>query len=313
MRKMWGVAAALVLGSPAMAQAPLEDPDGAIVEELVVQAKSPGPAWWKVSDADTTVWILGVVDGETPVSVAWDRRTLDRRLKGANSLIVGTRVGMSARVTDLPALLKVRNRLRSKVPLETTLPEPLRLRFVAVRERIRQPAGRYASWTPIVAGRMLLSDATRGQATGASVQQTILKAAKAQKVKLVDPARYDAMPYVRAAMAARTPQLEHQCLSLALDDAEAPPARARAAAQGWARGDVAAALTEPRSFEKCLTLLGGGGDLWRRVVKDNAAAIEAALAKPGHSVAIVSLRPLLAEGGVAQTLEARGVEVESGG
>jgi hypothetical protein len=76
---------------------------------------------------------------------------------------------------------------------------------------------------------------------------------------------------------------------------------------------VAAALTEPRGFEKCLLLLGGGPDLWRRVVKDNAAAIEAALARPGHAVAIVSLRPLLAQGGVIQSLEARGLEVEGGG
>jgi hypothetical protein len=59
MSKAWWMAAALVVAWPAVAQAPLEDPDANIVEELVVQAKSPGPAWWKVSDEDTTVWILG--------------------------------------------------------------------------------------------------------------------------------------------------------------------------------------------------------------------------------------------------------------
>jgi len=315
MSKLLCAVAAAVLLAPgwAAAQARLEDPDANIVEELVIQAREPGPAWWKVSDADTTVWILGLVDDEVPAGVTWDRRFLDRRLKGANSLIVGTRVSLSAKVSDVPAFLRIRKQLRSKTPVEQTLPEPLRARFVAARERIGQPAGRYASWTPLVAGQMLLADAERGRAKGVAVQQTILQAAKREKVKRVEPARYEAMPYVRAAMASLTPPLEQQCLGLALDDIAAPPGRARAAAQGWARGDVAAALTEPRGFEKCLLLLGGGGDLWRRMVKDNTAAIAAALEKPGHSVAIVSLRPLLAQGGVVQSLEARGIEVEGAG
>ena len=48
---------------PAMAQAPaLDDPEGAIVEELVVVARDRGPAWWRVSDDDTTVYILALPD-----------------------------------------------------------------------------------------------------------------------------------------------------------------------------------------------------------------------------------------------------------
>lgn len=314
MWKVWAVAAVLVAAAPgvAAAQARLEDPEATIVEELVVVAKSPGPAWWKVSDDDSTVWILGIADESLPGGVAWDRRTLDKRLKGANSLIVGTRVSLKAKITDVPALLKIRGKLKSKAPVETTLPEPLRVRFVAARERIGQPAGKYAGWQPMLAGQQLLADTKKGQ--GATpVVEPILKAAKREKVKLVDPARYDAMPFIRSAMGSLTPALQEQCLDLALRDAEAPSERSRAAAVGWARGDVAAALTEPRSFEKCLLLLGGGADLWRRVVADNASAIQGALGRPGHSVAIVSLRLLLAEGGVAQTLEARGVEVEGGG
>jgi hypothetical protein len=32
-----------------------EDPGAVVVEELVVQAKEPGPAWWVVKDGDSTV------------------------------------------------------------------------------------------------------------------------------------------------------------------------------------------------------------------------------------------------------------------
>lgn len=314
MKRLWGIAAAAALvwpAGPASAQR-LEDPEANIVAELVVQAKEPGPAWWKVSDEDSTVYILGVGEDRMPPGVTWDRRFVDRRLKGANSLIVGTRVGLRGGFGDIPALLRLRKQMRSKTPLEATLPEPLRARFVAQRTRIGQPASKYANWKPFLAGLQLLGDAQGGQ-KGATVVDAVIKTAKREKAKVVQPANYKAVPVLQQAMATLTPQMHDQCLDLALRDAEAPAGRSRAAAQSWARGDVAGALTEPRSFEKCLLLLGGGPDLWRRVVKDNATAIATALQKPGHSVAIVSLRPLLAEGGVIQQLEARGLEVEGGG
>lgn len=320
MSKVWRGATALafalvagfgVVGPGAAAAAParLEDPEANIVQELVIQAKAPGPAWWTVSDADSTVYILGVGEDPLPPGVTWDRRFVDRRLKGANSLIVATRVNLKGGVRDIPALLRMRKQMRSKTPLEAGLPAPLRARFVAARERIGQPASRYDDWKPFLAGLQLLGDAQKGQ-RGPAVVDAVIKTARREKAKVVQPASYKAMPVLQTAMASLTPQLQEQCLDLALRDVEAPAARTVAAARGWARGDVAAALTEPRNVERCLLLMGGGTELWRRVNADNAAAIAAALQKPGHSVAVVHLRALLAEGGVAQLLEARGLEVE---
>ena len=299
----------LALAGPAGAQARLEDPEANIVAELVIQAKAPGPAWWTVSDEDSTVYILGVGEDPLPPGVTWDRRAVDRRLKGANSLIVATRVNLKGGLKDVPALLRMRKQMRSKTPLEATLPEPLRARFVAQRTRIGQPAGKYADWKPFLAGLQILDDSRKGQ-RGAPVVDTVIKAAKRQRAKVVQPASYKAMPVLQAAMASLTPQVHEQCLDLALRDAEAPAGRTVAAARGWARGDVAAALTEPRNVERCLLMMGGGAELWRRVNADNAKAIAAALDKPGHSVAVVHLRALLAEGGIAQLLEAKGLEVE---
>ncbi|MGA0608137.1 TraB/GumN family protein [Phenylobacterium sp. VNQ135] len=308
------LAAAVMAGgaaSAAQAQA-LPDPEATVVEELVVRAAEPGPAWWSVRDADTTVWILGVASDDLPAGVTWDSRTLERRLKGANTLIVGDRIGLTAKLTEVPALLRARGQLKSKTPLETTLPEPLRARFVAARDRAGQPARRYAGWTPLVAGQMLLADSRRG-AKGKPVSRTVLDAAKRAKVKPSYPVRYAAMPYVRQAMASLTPELHERCLDQALDDAEAPAGRTLAAARAWAHGDVAGALAEPRSFEKCVLLLAGGAELWRQARTDQAAAIAKALETPGHAVAVVSLRMLLAEDGVAAALAQRGLEVTGPG
>lgn len=311
------IAAALALATftPSGAQPPpppLDDPEGNIVEELVVQAREPGPPWWRVSDGDTTVYILGIADVQAPAGLAWNRSALDRRMKGANSLIFGTRVALTGGLRDIPALLRARNSLKSKRPLEETLSEPLRVRFVAARERVGQPARRYAGWSPMWAGTLLLED-SRPKAPTADIVQPILRAAKKQKIPVVDPARYDAVPLLRTMLGSLTPAVHEQCLDGAIRDAAVPPSRARAAAEGWARGDVAAALTEPRSFEKCLLLMGGGAELWRRARDDRATAIVKALETPGHSVALIGLRQLLAQDGIIETLQARGLTVKGPG
>jgi len=300
---------ALALAAPAAAQ-PLPDPEGALVAELVVQAAEPGPAWWRVEDEDTTVYILGVADDRLPAGLSWDRRAFERRMTGANSFIVGTRVGLTAKIRDIPALLKVRDRLRSKTPMEETLSPPLRARFVAARERIGQPAKKYAGWTPLIAGEQLVSDVEAKEGAGGSFTAMAVKEAKRRKVKVVDPVRYDGIPFMRQALDSVTPAIQQQCMEGALKDAEAPSGLRRAAAEGWAKGDVAAALREPRSFDRCILLLGGGTELWNRARDDRTAAIADALKTPGHAVAIVNLRQLLAEDGIIVALRRRGLEVQ---
>lgn len=292
-----------------LAAQPLADPEAHIVEELVVQAREPGPAWWRVEDADTTVWILGLPSESLPADVRWDRRALDRRLTGANSLIDASGVSLRGGVRDIPLLLRVRSRMQSKTPMEAGLPEPLRARFVAARERIGQPAKRYAGWQPFVAGMMLVSDTRGKRRAGTAVDNQVIGEARKRKVPVVEPARYPVAPLVRQAMDGLTPAVQQSCLAGALDDAGAPAGRYATAARAWARGDVAEALSSPRSFDKCFLVLSGGAELWSRATRDHAAAIAAALGKPGHSVAVVGLRALVAEDGVLEQLQARGLKV----
>ena len=99
------------------------------------------------------------------------------------------------------------------------------------------------------------------------------------------------------------------CLDDTLREIEAGPGSVRAAAASWANGDVGAALQAERGYEKCLSRFPEGDALVSQTMSDATDAIAAALAKPGHSVAIVNLRTLLARGGVLQQLQARGFMV----
>ena len=301
-------AIALAVAAPAAGQSPpgLEDPEAAIVEELVVVARERGPAWWRVKDADTTVYILGIPGGEIPAGLAWDRSLLERRMKGAHSLIVGTT--LTARVRDVPALLRARSRMKSKTPMEETLPPELRTRFIAAREKLGKPAGRYAGWQPIVAAQFLVQDAL-AERRSTSVEQVVRGLARKNKVPLRSTSKYPLMPLLNAALAGLTPQVQADCMEGALEDVEAGKRRVLNAAEGWAAGDVSAALRAPRSFDRCVLALAGGAQFWRNTTRDNANDIASALGKPGHAVAVVNLRRLLAEDGVVEQLEAQGLTV----
>ena len=281
-----------------------EDPGAAVVEELVVQAKEPGPAWWVVKDGDSTVYILGM-KGRIPPKSAWDRRWLDRRLKGANSLILADRWSISVGVSSFGEATRLYRSLRSDIPLETRLQEPLRSQFVAARKKLGQPAGRYAKWTPFVASMRLMGDsAPKGWVNPVT---DILKAARKAKVPLVAAPTRNVSDMVPKVFSNMDPALETTCLSAAVRSVEL--ARRSAVAEGWARGDVAAAISGPRDYEGCLLLLNGGPQFWRAIVDDQTRLIADGLKTPGHSVALVDISSMVAEEGILRKLEALGLEV----
>ena len=273
-----------------------EDPGAAVVEELVVQAKEPGPAWWVVTDGDSTVYILGM-EGPIPPKPAWDRRWLDRRLKGANSLILADRWRISDRFNY--------RSLRSDIPLETRLQEPLRSQFVAAREKLGQPAGRYAKWTPLFASMMLVGDSIPED--WVSPADDVIEAARKAKVPIVAAPSKNVSEMVSKVFSNTDPALETTCLSAAVRSVER--ARPGTVAEGWARGDIAAAISGPRDYQGCNQLLNGGPQFWRAFFDDQARLIADGLKTPGHSVALVDISSMVAEEGILRKLEALGLEV----
>jgi hypothetical protein len=181
-----GVAALLAAAAaPASGQAQVADPEAHIVSELVVQAREPGPAWWRVSDKGSTVYILAVPDGPTPPGVVWDRSVLDRRLKGANAIVWP--VGFHAGLRDIPAVFRLRAQLKSKTPMEAGLPPALAARFTADAQRDGKTAGRYSGWQPLAAGAFLLQE-SRGH--WRPVEPQVRAAARRAGVKVEAAASY---------------------------------------------------------------------------------------------------------------------------
>ena len=306
------MASLLACGAAAPAPLPVPgppvDPEGTLVSELVVQAREDGPPWWRVSRGGSTVYILALPEGPAPTGTTWDDTVLERRLTGANALIGAPQ--FTAGIFDLFAILRLRSSVKSKVAMETTLPKPLADRYLADAARGGKDPGRFSGWDPMVAGAFLLRETHPGWRP---IDGQVRAVARRHGVSVQSAARYAAVPLAKTATAAMTPATQQACLGWALDDVEAGEAPARRALEGWARGDVATALTAPRGFDKCLLALSGGAAIWNRASQDQADAIAAALAKPGHAVAMVGLRRLLAEGGVIARLEAKGLQVSGPG
>lgn len=300
--------------APTHAQTPTAppdvDPDGTLVEELVVTGRLPGPAWWRVTDGDTTVYVLGV-PSIAPKRMQWDRAIFERRLQGANVVVlpfVNVRAKVSGSIGTAINLL----RIKSGGPFEARLDPATRARFVAVRTRLGQDAKHYGTSNPLAAGVQLAIDyRDKSSLTNSDPAKLVRYLAQQKRVKVVEKS-YDLGPQLGGIL--RTPaSVGRICFDEVLAQAEAGPGVTLAAARAWAVGDVRAALDNERTYERCLSVISGGRTYDERTKADTAAAIAGALKVPGHAIVLVSLRPLLARNGVLERLRAQGFTVKTPG
>ncbi|MGA0603342.1 TraB/GumN family protein [Caulobacter sp. KR2-114] len=315
----WRKAVALALAAGALlsvpatapsAAAPERDYEANLVDGLVVNAASGGPAWWTVTAGNgAKVYVLGVPSG-LPKGQAWSTAKLEFRLKGASAVILPP----TARANPIKAaafFLFHRKPFESRGPMEDSLPPALRARFVAARTGLGKPATRYAKWKPGVAGLMIGGDFREALKISFKQPDDQIEAlADRAHVPRHKVASYDVLPLLKNM--ASLPDSAHQaCLSDSLTEIEAGRERALAAAAGWARGDVRAALGAERGFDKCIAGVPGMSAYIDRSIADTSNAIAAALTKPGRTIAIAPLRLLLARDGVLERLKARGFKVET--
>ncbi|MET3663496.1 TraB/GumN family protein [Caulobacter sp. 1776] len=309
-----GLALALAAATGAHAQAvsPLiDDPQANVVEALVVSAKLPGPAWWRVTDADTTVYVLGT-PGALPKGMSWDTSVLERRLDGAFAVL--TQPVARAGLTDVPAMLKLRKSLKGDGAWARRSPAlAARLQRAWTAVEPKDPDG-WKDWKPLLVALQLDGKADRkAELQSSEPEKTIARLARQHRTKPRPAQVYKAMPMIKTLVREHTEEAGLVCLSETLDTIDAGPEPQRAAARAWAQGQVRAALAESRSAERCELLLPGVNEIVRRQMDDEATAIAELLKTPGHAVAIFPMRGLVAENGVLDKLRARGITVRTPG
>jgi hypothetical protein len=197
------------------------------------------------------------------------------------------------------------------------VPKVLKDRIAAAAKILDKPVERYLSRPPLVAGYLLVSDfrereGLKSEAILSQVAVSIRDTGAIARNAAVLPVE----KYAKA-LGETTDAAGVACLEAALGEVEAGAAPMREAVEGWAHGDVAAALTAPRGLELCGFAAPGQGDLRRAAIDAQVTSIAQVLdGEPGarptaQYTAIANLRTLLAEDGVLDKLRKRGYQVRS--
>lgn len=287
------------------------DSQANLVEELIVNARLPGPAWWKVSDADTTVYVMGM-PAFVPEKLDFDDSVLRRRLDGANVLIIGQQPEF--RVLSMLALIPGRGKpFLMDRPMRETLPPELRARLERQLAAKKKPLNDFDDIKPALAGFMI------AEGRGGNVSMTLdaltdrvrdLARSKDLKVspRIKKLSGYDLIGMVKS-LADAPPPLQELCLDAGLRQAENGLASVRETAEQWAQGQVREVVSADRGFQRCLASTPWIARQFRDGQDDAVAAITSALRKPGKAVAIIELRALLSTDGVLDRLRAKGFTV----
>lgn len=294
----------------AQTTAPVDDPN-AIVDELVVTARYPGPAYWRVSDADSEVWILGI-PAFVPTNLDWDKTRTANILKGANGVILPSvataKLGEVLRFT-LKNLKNFSN--DGDRTLEQVLPPSVAQHYRQLPTEFRRDNLLKSTFRPIFAGFALEAKAIR--AGGWTMAESdIVTLAKKARIKTRRASETPALPLATAMMSLSEAD-QAQCFNAFVTDVEHNIATIAPVAQAWANGRTAEMLNQTPStgVEDCLYSIG---DIKRQralVYQTEIKTIKAALDQPGKTVMVANIRPLVAQNGILARLKAEGLTVRT--
>jgi uncharacterized protein YbaP (TraB family) len=300
------IAAIVILAMPCATRAQEAWPDA----EIVVKGKAAvGPAMWRVTDGDSQVIILGILP-VFPKKQKWSTKRIEGALRGANSLI--TPPASSTGVGDVWLMMSKKG-LPNRRTLKEDVSPALYARYEATARRAGVSIKDFARDKPVWAGARLRREVV--QKIGLSDDEpvsTVKQLARQAGVSVRAAGRYDIGPLFKTVNAMDDAASE-ACLSYTLDDIDFDLDRASIAARAWSVGDIGTvrANYQGSTLMKCLLGSPQAATLLDRSVTDSVNAVNAALKKPGKTVAVLPLAILLRKDGVLARLRAAGYSVSS--
>jgi uncharacterized protein YbaP (TraB family) len=293
---------ALLFAVPAAAQEVWSD-------EVVISAKASGPAMWRLRHGQSEVIVIGILPS-FPKKQAWRTRRIENALKGASGLLVPQ--AAKATTGDMLSLMSSKD-LPEKRTLKEVLPTDLYARYLATAARAGVSVKDFERDKPVWAGVRLRREVLeRRGVTGDEPTDTITRLARRQGVMVKPFGRYKLKPVLKDVNAMGTAAQTH-CMRRTLDNIDFVLDKLPASANAWSTGDMRTVLGNYRgsALADCLEGSGKGSALIEQSVSDTVSTIDAALNRPGKTVAVVALSPWLRKGGALDRLRARGVSVTS--
>jgi uncharacterized protein YbaP (TraB family) len=207
-----------------------------VPEEVLVLGEQPGPGLWKVSKGSHTLWILGTYV-PTPQRMVWRSKQVEAVIATSNE-VLGP-YSASLRVKDDKPYQSERGKLKN------VLPRRVYARWLSLRDKYIGEDPETEKLLPTAAALLLRSRAYEriGLSYADDVWRRIYQVAGANAVP-IRPLHYEMGP---AAPDKNSPRLAREnavkYLVETMDRLDADMTQARARANAWATGDMAALQT----------------------------------------------------------------------
>jgi len=277
------------------------------VTDVVVTARLPGPALWRIKKGDSEVYVLGAMPVMTK-RIAWDSQRIERVIGLSNVLLTapeakGGLIGGTRLVMD--------RRLPLGQKLDEVLPPDLSQRFYALVDAHGLDREKYKKLSPLWAAAALREDVydKAGIATR-DPEKTLLRFAKAQKLK-TKPTGSFSLAKTLGRIDDFSKAQQNACVAATLDEIGFAVKNARAATEAWAVGDLKTVqkLSPDSALVACLEGAPSTRALLGKTVDQTVEAINTALETPGKSLIVLPLSALLTPNGALQQLTAQGASV----
>jgi uncharacterized protein YbaP (TraB family) len=294
------------------------------LEEILVVGEQPGPAMWRVTKGDHTLWIFATLE-PLPKDMVWHSKSVEERIAASQLVLsppeLSAHVGFFRSMTLVPSLLRARHAPNGET-LEQSLPHDLYMRWLALRVKYLGHADD-EKLRPMLAAANLYQHAINqvGLTHDSHVWQRIEATARAmhvpvQTVNLEVPID-NPKQYVRD-LSAIPAAGEVDCLrsTIGLVETQLPVMRTRA--NLWSTGDIdrLRGLLRAEAVETCASAVLVVPSFQEEYAKLHAQlqsawleVAEKAIAANVSTVAVVSMMELLRPDGWLATFRARGYEI----
>ena len=305
------ISIALALGAaspPALAQTAPVTQEMTELDEVVVLARQSGAPMWTVTRGDSTLILVGSIRA-IPRDVTWRPDALEQAAAKAD-LILLPQEGRASFSDILRVIWRARTigRMPEGQTTATWLSPDYQARLEALMAGERSQNWRIQSL--LFTGLELMQDKAGFRAGGEAQDAVDVVRRSGRRARIdmrpVGTVRGDEL--VESLITA--PQTVHvPCVERAIAAAEAGPESSRDRALDWRAFRVPEVVNSP--IEQALNVCWPWGDpeIAPQLHQQWAAAVETAMISPGTTMGVAPVRLLAEEGGVLDSLEARGFEV----
>jgi hypothetical protein len=284
--------------------------DQAQADEILIIGRRSGAPMWRVTGEDATVVLVGGINGVSK-STKWDPESLIEALRRADRVMFPQSMALTASIFNAFGWIAKWNKM-SSLPKGQNLAQfvaPDHIRRLAALEARGMGKEGFEGRHPLHLARDLQDKAKGDIDYSRNAADYVARAVKKYDLPVaVDPiTRGKAKPVVKDLFAS-SPQEHVPCLVDSIAAAEAGPAAVQARSDAWAARRVKEVLASPaEGFHNSCWPHGAGLGPSR---DDLVAQMRQLLGEKGVTVAVLGLRSLAESGGILDSLQAAGYDIQ---